>query len=185
MKTKFKDSMGISHIEHEITLIKNEIQDNELYCNNIDTALKYIDEASAEIHQNFGSALNLKTAEIFRKLTGGKYDSVIVSSDFNIAVKNKDSTVEWQYLSSGTIDQAYFSLRLAVADMLSEKDNSMPILIDDAFLQYDDVRTKQGLDFLDDYSENAQIIFFTCHGHLIDMAVNQKLNVKVNRISNQ
>lgn len=185
MKTKFKDSMGISHIEHEINLIKNEIQENELYCSNIDTALKYIDEAEAEIHQNFGSALNLKTAEIFKKLTGGKYDSVIVSSDFNIAVKNKDSTVEWQYLSSGTIDQAYFSLRLAVADMLSEKNNSMPILIDDAFLQYDDVRTKQGLDFLDDYSENAQIIFFTCHGHLIDMAVNQKLNVKVNRISNQ
>lgn len=183
MKTKFKDSMGISHIEHEINIIKNEIEENEQYCNNLDTALKYIDEAASEMRQNFGSALNIKTAEILKKLTGGKYDSVIVSPDFNIAVKNNTSTIEWQYLSSGTIDQAYFSLRLAVADMLSEKNNSMPILIDDVFLQYDDIRTKQGLDFLDDYSQNSQIIFFTCHSHLIDMAVNQNLNVKISRIS--
>lgn len=183
MKTKFKDSMGISHIEHEISIIKNEIEENEQFCSNIDTALQYIDEASAEMHQNFGSALNLKTAEIFRRLTGGKYDSVIVSSDFNISVKNPTGSVDWQYLSTGTIDQSYFALRLAVADMLSDKKNSMPVLIDDVFSQYDDIRTKQGLDFLDDYSANAQIIFFTCHGHLIDMCDKNNLNVKISRIS--
>ncbi len=182
MKTKFKDSMGISHIENEINIIKNEIDENEQFCNNIDTTLKYIDEASAEMQQNFGSALNLKTAEIFRRITGGKYESVIVSSDFNIAVKNSSGITEWQYLSNGTIDQAYFSLRLAVADMLSDKKNSMPVFIDDVFFQYDDIRTKQGLDFLDDYSANSQVIFFTCHGHLIDMSAKNNLNVKISRI---
>lgn len=183
MKTKFKDSMGISHIEHEINIIKSEIEENEQFCRNIDTALEYINEAAAEMHKNFGSALNLKTAEIFKRLTGGKYESVIVSSDFNIAVKNSSGIIEWQYLSNGTVDQAYFSLRLAVADMLSDKKNSMPVLIDDVFFQYDDIRTKQGLDFLDDYSANAQVIFFTCHGHLIDMSSRNNLNVKISRIS--
>ncbi len=182
MKTKFKDSIGISHIEHEINIIRNEIEENEQYCSNLDTALKYLEEASEEMQKNFGSSLNIRTADIFRKLTGGKYNSVIVSEDFNISVKNDSSEVEWQYLSSGTIDQSYFSLRLAVADMLSGKKNTMPVLIDDVFIQYDDIRTKQALDFLDDYSANSQIIFFTCHGHLIDMSAKQNLNVKISKI---
>lgn len=184
MRTKFKDSIGISHIKHEINIIKNEIEDNEQYCSNIELALQFLDEAADEMKRNFGSGLNLKTAGILNKITGGKYDSVNVSTDFNIAVRNDDSsTTEWHNLSSGTVDQAYFSLRFAVADMLSDKNNSMPIMIDDAFIQYDDIRTKQGLDFLDEQSQNSQIIFFTCHSHLIDMAVNQKLNVKVTHMT--
>lgn len=186
MRTKFKDSIGISHIEHEINIIKNEIEDNEQYCSNIELAIQFLDEAAEDMKRNFGSGLNLKTASILEKITGGKYNGVQVSSDFNISVRNDDSsTTEWHSLSSGTVDQAYFSLRFAVADMLSDNNNSMPIMIDDAFIQYDDIRTKQGLDFLDEQSKNSQIIFFTCHSHLIDMAVNQKLNVKVTHMTNK
>ena len=77
---------------------------------------------------------------------------------------------ELAFLSSGTIDQAYLSLRLALSELMFENSEKLPVLLDDALAQYDDLRTKTALKYLKKHSENGQIIMFTCHRFVKDAA---------------
>ena len=105
-------------------------------------------------------------------ITGGKYKAVNVSKSFDIAVEKTDTfgSFEVGYLSSGTVDQAYLSLRLAVSEFMADTNGSLPILLDDSLTQFDDNRQKTALEFLRDYSNKNQIIMFTCHKAISDTA---------------
>lgn len=63
-------------------------------------------------------------------------------------------------LSIGTIDQLYLSLRLAMAEDLSEE--KMPIILDEAFAYYDEERLKNILKYIDQRFYEHQIILLTC-----------------------
>jgi uncharacterized protein YhaN len=41
-------------------------------------------------------------------------------------------------------------------------DNKLPLILDDCFIQYDDIRLENILRFLEDTSKDRQIILFTC-----------------------
>ena len=64
-----------------------------------------------------------------------------------------------KYLSNATIEQLYFALRLASADLLYE-DDGFPLFLDDVFGNYDDERLKQTLGYLERKTDR-QIFLFT------------------------
>ena len=101
-----------------------------------------------------------------------------ISKAFDIAVNQTDTfgSKELDYLSSGTQDQAYLSLRLALTKLINE-DNPLPIILDDSLAQYDDTRTKTALKFLRDYSQNGQILMFTCHNSIVVSSQDLEANV--------
>ena len=107
--------------------------------------------------------LNEKTAEIFSNLTGGRYEKVMVDKEYAIQAKPKAGGYhEWKYLSSGTTDQAYLSLRLAMTELITDNGERLPLMLDDVLLQYDAERAENALEYLKKYAQNAQILFFTC-----------------------
>ena len=63
-------------------------------------------------------------------------------------------------LSQGALDQLYFSLRVACADLLSQK-AKLPLLIDDAFVHFDAERRQKAYLTLVKLSESRQIIYLT------------------------
>ncbi|MGH2217514.1 ATP-binding protein, partial [Enterococcus faecalis] len=62
-------------------------------------------------------------------------------------------------LSRGTIEQIYFSVRMAAAETLAEE--PVPIILDDVFAFYDDKRLESVLKWLS--RQEKQVIIFTCH----------------------
>lgn len=176
IKNQFAGKKNVSEVENEIHELKEEISEKNNYYDCLSIAESTINEAFNEISQSFGPLLNSKTTEIFNSLTDGKYENVIISRNFDINVQNAESIAshEWKYLSSGTIDQAYFALRLSISDLFSGEGTRLPLLLDDIFLQYDEGRAKQGLRFLADYSQrygmDAQVILFTCQRSIVELA---------------
>ena len=65
----------------------------------------------------------------------------------------------WQ-VSRGTMEQIYFALRMACAEFLNQED-ALPLILDDAFLTYDDTRLEQTLRWL--ALSGRQVLLFTCH----------------------
>ena len=65
-------------------------------------------------------------------------------------------------LSTGTIDQIYLALRLAIADIICTNKERLPLLFDDCFAMYDNVRLCSTLKYLSN-NINSQVIIFTCH----------------------
>lgn len=188
IKNKFVGKKNVSEVDTQIYQLKEEILEKHNYYECLDIAESTINEAFNEISQSFGPLLNSKTTEIFNSLTEGKYKNVIISRNFDINVQNTESVTshEWKYLSNGTIDQAYFALRLAISDLFSKKDTRLPLMLDDVFLQYDEERAKQGLKFLVDYSKSdevsTQIIMFTCQKGIINLAKKNNSEIVIKNI---
>ncbi len=143
------------------------------FCAVCDIVAEALLESYAEVRRSYGSVLEKKATEIFAALTGGKYGGMSISKSFEINVEEAENfgSRELGFLSSGTADQAYLSLRLAVAQLICDGE-PLPLMLDDALAQYDDARAATALEFLKEYSENAQIIMFTCHNSICNAAEN-------------
>ena len=145
------------------------------FCDCADIAAQVLKESFAELRQNYGSQLEKKAAEIFSLLTNGKYCDMTVSKSFSINVSERSNPIsrEAEYLSSGTFDQAYLSVRLAVAELIEE---NIPLFLDDTLTQYDETRANKTLEFLKEYSKGRQAVMFTCHKTICDFAENLNCN---------
>ncbi|MBM7694052.1 uncharacterized protein YhaN [Peribacillus deserti] len=104
----------------------------------------------------------------FTFLTEGNYTAIHLNSEVSGLLLEHKSGILYEAgeVSRGTAEQAYAALRLALALFTAEED-SFPIIIDDGFVNFDQARTKRMLQLLTDIKKHHQIIFFTCHEHLL------------------
>lgn len=95
-------------------------------------------------------------------LTSDSYKEIKLDSSLRARCAGDDGTLlDALRLSSGTRDQLYFALRLAVCQVLSHQE-SIPLLLDDPFLTWDNKRMERGLRLLQTLSKDRQIILLTC-----------------------
>lgn len=165
--------------ERSLEDLSSEINEKELevaemteYYQGVTLALEIMEQAQEEMRKNFGPLLNEKTSEIFSRITGERYETLTIDKEYQINVKNGLHYKEWGYLSHGTIDQAYFSLRLAIAQLIAPENGALPILLDDVLVQYDDARASRAMKFLKEYAEEqgAQVLLLSCHNRMRDFA---------------
>lgn len=122
-----------------------------------------IEILSKDIHRKFAPTINRKVGEIVENITGGKYRGIKIDDNLEMGVINPITReiIDIDSLSGGTIDQLYFSLRFGIIDSI--KNEGLPLILDDCFIQYDDHRLENMMGFLVKESEKRQIILFTCH----------------------
>jgi uncharacterized protein YhaN len=129
----------------------------------LESAIGALKAANTELSNRFSPMLTSTAEDVIKKLTGGRYDRLTFSKDFDIAAKSPDDTLPHDviWLSAGTSDAAWLALRLALSRLVLPPD--CPVVIDDALASFDDTRTALALEFLADFSAQRQIILFTCH----------------------
>ncbi len=127
----------------------------------IDVSIQIIQELAASIHDDFGEKLNKSISEISTAFTLGNCYDVKVDEKLNMKIVKGSDFVPMEYLSTGTMEQLYLALRLVAADLLL-KDKEMPLILDDAFVYYDDDRLEETIRELASRT-SRQILIFTCH----------------------
>lgn len=117
--------------------------------------------ALEELHRRFSPGITKTAQEYLLQMSAGKYNKLQFQEDFSAYAGSDQDTVlhSSQYRSEGTIDQIYFALRLAVAQELIPQ---VPLILDDAFIRFDDERLKSTLQILKKLGESKQIILFSC-----------------------
>jgi uncharacterized protein YhaN len=73
-------------------------------------------------------------------------------------------------MSEGTCDQVYLALRLAGLYLYLDKEEPLPFIVDDILVNFDDQRSLATLRVLAELSRRTQIIMFTHHDHIVDLA---------------
>ena len=127
-------------------------------------AMEVLDEANTTLQNRFSPALGSRAAEIFRQLTAGRYEKVLLSRDFSLETEegNDSAARSVHLLSQGAADQLYLAVRLAICDMVLPEDKTVPLVLDDALLSFDDERLHAALDYLVEDSQMRQILLFSC-----------------------
>ena len=109
-----------------------------------------------------------KLNEIIAKITKGKYTKVMLNDKMGLLVENEQGQyVQADKLSVGTIEQLYFSLRIALIEEISNE--KMPIILDEAFAYYDTKRLKNVLEFLNENCNKHQVFIITCTNREIEI----------------
>jgi hypothetical protein len=158
-----KELEQLADLSDENEALKAVIDENErlqFEVDALDLSIETMDSLSSTIKDSFGVYLNKEASEFVKGITGGIYDSMSIDENLDIALNTKNKLIPMNQMSSSTIDQIYLALRLATAKLMSK--GSLPLFLDDSFVNYDNSRLRTVLDYLYK-SYRSQIIIFTCH----------------------
>ena len=130
----------------------------------IQLAMEVLAEANTRLQERMSPALNKRAGEFFHRLTGGVYDQVSLTREFEALAAKADDVTPRRLLtlSKGTADQLYLAVRLAVCDLVLPGENPAPLVLDDALVNFDEQRLALALDLLQDLAQTRQILLFTC-----------------------
>ena len=145
----------------------------------IDLALETLTEVSTSIRSSFGVLLNKTASDLIAGITGGIYNSMSIDENLNIFMNTPTKLVPVEQVSSGAMDQIYLAVRLAVAQLMKGDGETLPLIFDDSFVQYDDSRLETALKWITK-AYNGQIIIFTCHKR--ELQILDEAGVSYNRI---
>ena len=111
----------------------------------------------------------------FRKITTESFSGLRTDIDDHgkailIGVRPDGSWVKVDGMSVGTRDQLYLALRLATLEWRLNFSEPMPFIVDDILINFDDDRSGSTLEALAELSEKNQVILFTHHRQVVEIA---------------
>jgi uncharacterized protein YhaN len=126
-------------------------------------------EADRRFREEHQPDLVRRAGSYLRHLTGGRYDRLVIDEThddhlFHVVGPSLPAPVPLAPpVSTGTLEQAYLSLRLAIVDHLDQGGERLPLFIDEVFVNWDGERRTRGLEVLAGVSSTRQVFVFTCH----------------------
>ncbi|WP_165250874.1 AAA family ATPase [Paludisphaera soli] len=129
-------------------------------------------QAIARFEQDARPEMLRETSRIFGTMTGGRYVAVERPDDDEapLQVRRVDGEVlEPHQLSAGSREQLYLAIRLAYVLHYCGRAESLPIVMDDVLANFDDDRSRRTLRALGEVSRKVQVLFLTCHPHVVEL----------------
>ncbi|MCW2938757.1 MAG: hypothetical protein JWN00_1742 [Actinomycetia bacterium] len=115
-----------------------------------------------------------RAGQLFRELTREHFSGLELDHEGHspviLARRDTSALVQAGRLSEGTADQLYLALRLASLERYADEDRGLPFTVDDIFMTFDNDRTRAALKVLNEMADRFQMIVFTHHEHLADLA---------------
>ncbi len=138
--------------------------------------------------QNQGPLLR-RASELFQRFTLGGFGGL--KTDYQsddqpvlLGLRIADGVgIPTTGMSDGTRDQLYLALRLASIERYIHKNVPLPLILDDILINFDDERSKATLAVLGEVCTQTQILFFTHHPRLVELA--QKTVLPANLVMHQ
>ena len=166
---------------NEIINLINNLKENKLENknNSFNIAKEVLQITYEKMKNNVTPKFTKNLSQTINKISNGKYNKVTINDEEGLMVELENGEyITADRLSIGTIDQLYLSLRLSMAEEISEE--KMPVILDEAFAYFDDYRLENALKFLVEELEENQIILFTCTKR--EEEILNRLNIKYNLI---
>lgn len=152
-----------SEIQSRILSLTEKRRDMAEKHSALSLAVETLERASENMRNEVSPRIAAETSRLFSNITGGKYKALYADSEMKLTfLENGEAQVrDAGYLSAGTLDAAYISLRVALCEFLYKEHPTL--IFDDAFSNMDNERLERTLDFLVELSEDFQIIILSCH----------------------
>ena len=117
-----------------------------------------------------------RASEIFASLTMDSFEGLRIESDDdgeNVIVGVRPGgrqTLGVKAMSTGSCDQLYLAIRIAYLEHWLTSHEPVPFIVDDILLHFDDNRAIAALKVLGELSRRTQVVFFTHHAHILELA---------------
>lgn len=124
-------------------------------------AITALEAVIQQVSAEYLPILSERATEYINQITDGRYTSVNLTSDWTITLDCKEKTgIVTSWVSAGTLDQVFFSLRAACGELLSSG-RKLPIILDDPFVSFDQERLERTLNLLQKLAAKNQVLLLT------------------------
>lgn len=119
--------------------------------------------------------LILRAGELFGLATRGSFAGIGTDIDENglpivVGKRASGETVTVSAMSDGTRDQMFLAFRLASVEHYCDATEPLPFIGDDLLVHFDDERSAAALELLAELGKKTQVLLFTHHSKVVDIA---------------
>lgn len=126
-----------------------------------DAVSKILAQAKENLSSSYLPRLCARCTQLLREITDTDY-AVALDRNFSVSIREKGHTKPMSEFSRGTREIALLCFRVALSELLY--DGAIPfIVIDDAFVNFDENNFVRATTLLNKLATHAQVIYFTCH----------------------
>lgn len=137
---------------------KNDLETEE---RRIKLAKEMLEQAYIKMKNEITPKFTSNLSKIASKISNNKYSNIKFNDNDGLTVELENGEyVKCDRLSTGTVEQLYLALRLSAFEEITEE--KIPIILDEAFAYYDNIRLENILSYLNNYYTDNQILIFTC-----------------------
>ena len=152
--------------EDELEYLINHKKRAEAYKGAVAKAIEVIEELSGRRYRLWAERLNRETTEIFSAITG-RERKVFFEKDLSFRISSDGHELTGgqlkRFLSGGTVEQLFLSIRLTIAGHVCPHIR-LPLILDEPFAHADDIRFLNAMRFLINVvSRQRQVVVFSCH----------------------
>ena len=166
--------------EEQLEYYQEQKKEIEKLEKSIKLAKDALEQAYSEMKNEVTPKFTKDLSNLIEKISNDKYKNAKFDSEYGLRVEMENGEyIDCNRLSIGTIDQLYLSLRLSAMNEITEE--TMPIILDEAFAYYDSERLENILKYIYDNYKNNQILIFTCTNR--EKQILDKLNMEYNLIN--
>ena len=166
---------NLSSLEEELYSLKEQYEELQKNNESIELVKTLLARAYDDMKNSVSPVFTQKLSNSIATITKGKYCKLSFNDEQGLIVELENGNyIPAERLSTGTIDQLYLSLRLAMLDEISNE--KVPIILDESFAYYDDERLKNILNYLVNEFNDRQIIIFTCSHREKDILTKENIN---------
>lgn len=139
------------------------------------TAALFLEKIRENFLLNTKDKLLKGASDILSEITSGEYKDImpmedLMQGDFKTVLQDESIKGSTKELSRGTKEQLFLAVRISRIKEISE---SLPVILDDSFVNFDIAHTKNTVKALTKLSMTHQIFVLTCHATLVDLIMAQ------------
>jgi len=152
-----------------------EIQSDVDHYVKLRLASAVLSKAMERYRESHQSPVLAAASQYFCQMTDGSFSALRADFDDKGEPVIKGARPEGgvlgvEEMSDGSRDQLFLSLRLGGLARFVQNNGPMPFIVDDVLVHFDDQRAAAALATMGELGEKTQIIFFTHHQHLVELA---------------
>ncbi len=167
---------GVTRLNEEYQSILLEIANKTDRALALHLGLMTADLALMAYRDRHRSDLLKQTADVFSAITAGDYTRLTTQpgqkGDLLFAVRSDGRSITVNEMSKSASFQMYLALRLAAYRWFCSKEGTLPFIGDDIMETFDDYRMETSIRQLSEIAKVGQVLYFTHHRHLCDIAKN-------------
>jgi uncharacterized protein YhaN len=167
---KYDGSAKAAELANEVEFLRAEFNTYMDRYISLVIARRLLEEAVKRFEQEHQPELLSLINTIFGRITNGRYIQIKTSLDkenpFRVVEKNGNEKTPDQ-LSTGTREQLYLAIRLGYIEHYGKKSETLPIIMDDVMVNFDEERAQNTVKSLLELANNKQIILLTCHENTV------------------
>jgi uncharacterized protein YhaN len=172
-----KASDAAAEARQQVELLAGRLEGQVIEFAALHLARVALDQAKERYRARNQDTLLNRAGEFFRTLTNQAFSGLDIDNDEGedvlVAVRpvgHSTRRVRMDGLSDGTRDQLFLALRLAGIEQHSRDREPTPLIIDDVLVSFDDARARATLQCLGELAAKTQVLLFTHHRHVVDLA---------------